>query len=483
MREAGILVPVSSLPSDYGIGDMGSYSYEFIDIMHKGKFQIWQILPLNPLGYGNSPYQPYSSFAGDEIYISFEELVKDGLLKEKPPRYRHNESFVDYEKVRNYKAPYLREAFSNFRGDQVYEEFIKQEWVYLYAVFLTLKKKNNLLCWNEWEESHKHWIQDKKFDVSIYDSEIKYEMFVQFIFYKQWMNLKAYANNKGIKIMGDIPFYVGIDSLDVWANQESFLLDAEGKPSFIAGVPPDYFSATGQRWGNPIYNWDFLKKNQFQFWLDRIAYNSKLFDIIRIDHFRAFDTYWKIPATCPTAVEGEWIEAPGYEVFDLIQKNYPDIEIIAEDLGDLRAEVHVLKDHYNLKGMKIVQFTFDPKENNNNFEDKENMVIYTGSHDNQTMKGWYASQKKEMKDAIQKALKKMGYKDELISKRFVRLTLESIADMAILPVQDLIDIGEEGRLNTPGTLGSPNWEWKLKNYGKLYKEIKFLRDLNIKNKR
>ena len=283
--------------------------------------------------------------------------------------------------------------------------------------------------------------------------------------------------------MGDIPFYVGIDSLDVWANQKCFLLGADGKPTFIAGVPPDYFSATGQRWGNPIYDWKYLKKEDYKFWLDRIAYNSKLFDIIRIDHFRAFDTYWKIPATCETAIEGEWVEAPGYEVFDLIVEKFKKIQIIAEDLGDLREEVHILKNHYGLKGMKIVQFTFDPRENNNNFEDTRNMVIYTGSHDNQTIRGWYESQNENTQDAIRKALEKAGYKDRVISRRFIRLTLDSIADMAILPLQDFLDLGDEARINTPGTVGSPNWEWKLTNFHKLRKEISGIKDLIIASKR
>lgn len=477
MREAGMLLPLSSLPSNHGIGDMGKYSFELIDLLKAAEFRIWQILPLNPLGYGSSPYQPYSSFAGDEIYISLDELYKDGYLTEKAPDFGKDNLSVDYENVRTFKETYLKKAFCKFAPDSEYETFVKQEWVYLYAVFLTLKKKNDLKCWNEWEQKQKEWIKTREFDVSIYDENIRYEMFIQYMFYKQWMKVKNYANENGIRIMGDIPFYVGIDSLDVWANQECFLLGADGKPTFIAGVPPDYFSATGQRWGNPIYDWDYLKEQNYEFWLNRIAYNSKLFDIIRIDHFRAFDTYWKIPATCETAIEGEWLEAPGYEIFDLIQKEFPEVEIIAEDLGDLRPEVHDLKNHYKLKGMKIVQFTFDPKENNNNFEDVENMVIYTGSHDNQTIKGWYTSQDNKLKSAIRKSLKKSGYEDRVISKRFVRLTLDSIAEMAILPMQDLIDLGDEARINTPGTLGTPNWEWKLNSFRKFKKEVNNIKEL------
>ncbi len=483
MREAGILLPLSSLPSNYGIGDMGKYGFEFIDLLEKGGFHIWQILPLNPLGFGNSPYQPYSSFAGDEIYISLEELVFDGLLTSVPPKFQKDSKYVDYEKVREYKGIYLKKAFQKFIPDRGYEEFIKNDWVYLYGVFLTLKKKNELRCWNEWEMEEQEWIKNRAYDLSPYEEDIRYEMFVQYLFYKQWMKLKSYANEKGIRVMGDIPFYVGIDSLDVWSNQECFLLEEDGAPSFIAGVPPDYFSATGQRWGNPIYDWDYLKEQEYQFWIDRIAYSSKLFDIVRIDHFRAFDTYWKIPATCETAVEGEWLEAPGYEVFDRIVKEFPEVEIIAEDLGELRAEVHELKNHYGLKGMKIVQFTFDPNENNNNFEDIENMVIYTGSHDNQTIKGWYLSQDIKIQNGIRKVLRKQGYQDRVISRRFVRLTLDSIASMAILPLQDVVNLGDEARINTPGTLGSPNWEWKLTDFRKFKSQIDYLKEQNITSKR
>lgn len=479
MKKAGILLPLSSLPSNHGVGDMGANSYYFIDMLEKVQGRIWQILPLNPVGYGNSPYQPYSSFAGDEIYISLDELHKEGLLKELPEMFLEDAIKVDYEAVRTYKTKYLREAFKNFVPDQEYEEFISQQWVYLYAVYLTIKKKNDLKCWNEWPQMQKDWIKTASYDVSSFHHEIQYEMFVQYIFFKQWIAIKNYANSKGIQIMGDIPFYVGVDSLDVWANQECFLLDEEGIPNFIAGVPPDYFSATGQRWGNPIYNWDYLKEDNYRFWQDRIAYNSKLFDIIRIDHFRAFDTYWKIPASCPTAIEGEWIEAPGYDVFHMFREKFPNVEIIAEDLGDLRPEVHELKEYFGLKGMKVVEFTFDPNESNNDFEDVENMVIYTGTHDNQTIKGWYLGQGAELQKDIDRKLESLGYTDDSVSDRFVRYTLDSIADIAILPVQDVIGLDDSGRINTPGTLGTPNWEWKLSDFKGLEEKLEFFKDAII----
>lgn len=480
MRTSGVLMAVSSLPSLYGVGDCGKGCRRFIDYIKECGFGIWQILPLNPLGYGNSPYQPYSSFAGDEIYISLEGLYEEGLLKELPPAFCQNAERVDYDTVRKFKEKYLKEAFLNFEIDEAYERFIALEWVYPYAVFIALKEQNDRKCWNEWPEEHRNWVKDKKLDLKPYEKEIAYQMFVQYEFYKQWKKVKAYANKKGIRIMGDIPFYVGIDSADVWMNQEEFLLGADVKPTFIAGVPPDYFSADGQRWGNPIYNWELMKKNNFTFWKKRFGYTANLFDIVRIDHFRAFDTYWKIPAQCPTAIEGEWVEAPGYEFFDVLLKEYPDTEIVAEDLGDMREEVYQLRDAYDFPGMKIIQFTFDPQENNNDFPDRKNMIVYTGTHDNETIRGWYENQPEEVQKLTKEKLEKMGYTDGSIVQRFLYYTFDNIADTAIIPVQDILELGDEGRFNTPGTIGSPNWEWRLKDFQKLEQKQKFLQKL-IKN--
>ena len=388
-RVAGVLMPVASLPSDCGAGSFGKEAYAFVDSLARMGMKIWQLLPLNPLGYGNSPYQPYSSFAGDELYIDIALLEEAGYVKSErmPFDDSGNDGKVAYEKARAYKEPYLKEAYKAFREKESespeFLEFKKIDWVYPYAVFIALKKQNDLRCWNEWPKEQQDWILDGKYDISHLEEEIRYQMFLQFMFYKQWMNLKAYANQKGISIMGDIPIYVGIDSLDVWGCRENFLLDAEGKPAFIAGVPPDYFSETGQRWGNPIYNWNYMEQNGFAFWINRLAYSSRLYDVIRIDHFRAFDTYWKIPASCETAIEGAWIEAPGYALFDTIFKELPDIQIVAEDLGDLRPEVLKLRDHYHFMGMHIVEFALLSGE------PAEHQLIYTGTHDNQTIQGWY----------------------------------------------------------------------------------------------
>lgn len=468
-------MPVASLPSPYGIGEFGSSCRQFVDYLKECGIAVWQILPLNPLGYGNSPYQPYSSYAGDELYVSLEVLYNEGLLPELPPAFPGSAARVDYQGARAYKADYLMQAFENFVPDEAYEEFIKQDWVYPYAVFLTFKKKNSMKCWNEWPDPYKNWIKDHAFNEHIYDREIHYEMFIQYMFAKQWLSVKSYANAAGIEIMGDLPFYVGIDSLDVWANQENFLIGADGQPTFIAGVPPDYFSATGQRWGNPIYNWDYMKEDHFSFWFNRLAYSSKLFDILRIDHFRAFDTFWKIPASCETAIVGEWIEAPGYQFFNELKKQYPDMNIVVEDLGDMRKEVYELRDHFEFAGMKIIQFVFDPKENNNNFKDRENMLVYTGTHDNQTIRGWFDAQDEETRTVTDLYLKLHGYSDESISRRFIRYALDSIANYAIVPVQDILGIGDEGRLNAPGTLGSPNWEWKLPSMDELIGTADFMK--------
>lgn len=476
-------MPVASLPSDYGIGDFGKSSRQFVDYMKRCGVRIWQILPLNPLGYGNSPYQPYSSMAGDEIYIDLNALYEAGMLLEKPEAFQKNSQSISYQEVRDHKEVYLKKAFSNFKKTKEYEEFAKQEWVYLYGVFLTLKKKNDLKCWNEWKTEHKNWIRDHVFDLAPYEKEIQYEMFLQYIFYQQWMDLKRYANENGIEIMGDLPFYVGIDSLDVWMNQEEFLLDEEGRPVFIAGVPPDYFSETGQRWGNPIYNWEHMKENGFRFWRNRFGYNADLFDCIRIDHFRAFDTYWKIPATCPTAIEGSWQEAPGYELFDVLLKEYKETQIVAEDLGDMRPEVYELRDHYQFPGMKIVEFTFDPLEHNNSFADRRNMLVYTGTHDNDTIKGWFSSQSLPVQKATRKELYAWGYEEGSITRDFVQYTLDNLADIAILPVQDVLELGTEGRMNVPGTLGSPNWEWRMPSMEPLKAAESFLSKAIIKSGR
>lgn len=471
-------MPVSSLPSRVGAGELGESAFEFIGLLKKNHVKIWQILPLNPVGYGNSPYQPYSSCAGDELYISLDTLAEEGLLKEKTSEFQAGAKRVDYDAVRQYREPYLREAYANFlqkKGQQeaAYQEFAAQSWVYEYGVFRALKKANGGSCWNDWEEEQRTWPENKTMLSAEVEAEAQYQMFLQYVFYTQWMQVKKAANDAGIEIMGDVPFYVGQDSVDVWGGKDNFLLDTDGRPIFIAGVPPDYFSATGQRWGNPIYDWDHMKKQDYKFWTDRIGYSNKLFDIIRIDHFRAFDTYWKIPASCPTAIDGEWIEAPGYEVIDTLQKEIPDLHLVAEDLGLLRPEVLELKDHYHLKGMKILIFSIETsgKYAKDTFHDVENMIFYTGTHDNDTIMQWYKKMNSASRRKMRSLLKKAGMKQGPVKDRFLEYTLSNQAEYAIIPMADILGLGEEGHINTPGTIGSPNWEWHLSDFAQAEKEL------------
>lgn len=479
MKETGILLPVSSLPSSWGVGELGNAIYEWMELLSEMGITIWQILPLNPVGYGNSPYQPYSSYAGDELYLSLSELAEDGLLEQTPSAFRKQAHRVDYDEVRAYKEIYLRKAWASFQAvkgqdREEYKKFAGQKWAWEYSVYRALKKANNKKCWNEWPKEQRDWPEKKTADLTPYQEEIEYQMFLQFQFSRQWQKVKVYARKKNIRIMGDVPFYVGVDSVDVWAGKDNFLLGVDGNPTFIAGVPPDYFSATGQRWGNPIYDWEHMRKTGYQFWTDRIGYNQELFDIIRIDHFRAFDTFWKIPASCPTAEEGEWIEAPGYEVLDTLMAKIPGINLVAEDLGDLRPEVGKLKEFYGLKGMKILEFELDlsGKYAFDRFQDTENLIVYTGTHDNATLREWYEDQTTAGRRKIRRWLKRLGIKTGSVTERMIRYTLESKADYVILPAADILEEGPRARLNLPGTVGSPNWEWKLADFEKMKSQLK-----------
>lgn len=476
-RMAGVLMPIASLPSRDGVGTFGAQAYKFVDILAEMGMKIWQLLPLNPLGYGNSPYQPYSSYAGDELYIDLDMLANQGYIQGKRASYAAGtDGRIDYQAVRAYKEPYLREAYQVFYEnnwqDPDFLKFRELEWVYPYAVFMALKKQNGLRCWNEWPLEQQNWILDKQYDLTHLQEEIRYQMFLQYAFYCQWMALKGYANEKGIQIMGDVPFYVGIDSLDVWSSREDFLLDEQWRPSFVAGVPPDYFSATGQRWGNPIYNWEALERKGFTFWVNRLKYSSELYDIIRIDHFRAFDTYWKVVASCETAVDGEWVEAPGYALFDELYRQIPDIQIVAEDLGDIRPEVLVLRDHYGLMGMNVAEYAFPHTE-----QTQEHQLIYTGTHDNQTVKGWYRSMSGKEKAHIRKKLAIYGLPRESISKKMLRFVYGCSSKLAIVPVADILDLDDSARLNAPGSVGSPNWEWRLTDFRRFRTRIAWVRQL------
>ncbi len=474
MREAGILAPISSLPSSYGIGDFGENTYRFIDYLVDAKVKIWQILPINPVGYGSSPYQPYSSFAGEELYIDLDYLYEIGLINK--PDTIPSSNTVDYQAVRTFKTNYLKEAYQNFIKDNksVLDNFIAQKpWVNNYAKFITFKKKYNLRSWLEWDDDYKYYFKNKP-NIDHLEDQIYYEVFIQYIFFTQWSKLKEYANSKGIKIMGDIPIYVGIDSQDTWEDPEQFLLDSNGYPTFIAGVPPDNFAPTGQRWGNPLYNWDVMINDNFKFWVKKIKENLNLFDILRIDHFRAFDTYWKIDAKEPTAEFGEWIEAPGYQLFDRLYEVFPDVNIVVEDLGGLRDSVLALRDHYNLAGMKVLQLNFGPGGDQNNYTNKENMIHYTGTHDNETSVGWFESHNDHDKQEILNRLYEKGYYGPFIDM-FTYHAFNDISNLTVIPVWDVLALNNDSRFNTPGTLGSPNWEWRFNDYEFLKERFEFIK--------
>jgi len=457
-KEAGLLFPISSLPNQYGIGDLGANAYALIDKMVDAHICIWQILPLNPLGYGNSPYQPLSSQAGDEIYISLEKLMEDGLLHEDEITSFHNQlPYVTYQAIRPVKEELYRKAFSRFVENDDYKQFIENNlWVKDYALFKVFKAHNHDKAWVEWEDKYKYYPKNHAFPLIAFLKEMNYQIFLQYYFFKQWYALKLYANEHGIKIIGDMPIYVGLDSVDVWMNQSSFLLEKDGTPSFVAGVPPDYFSKYGQRWGNPIYNWDYLKKNHFAFWVERMKATKKLYDTVRIDHFRAFDTFWKIPAIEPTAIIGEWIEAPGYELFDTLYQEIPELSVLAEDLGELREEVYELRDHYHLKGMYVFQFHYA------NTFDFDKVIVYTGTHDNDTLNGWLDSLSKDEYKKVQKLLKK--YDEENDFQKIIHYCLDLKAQQVIVPVWDMMGCSTACRFNVPGQIGSPNWEFRLINF-------------------
>lgn len=486
MKKAGILLPVASLNGTHAVGDFGKTAYKFVDIIKNSGFDMWQILPLNPLGYGNSPYQPYSSYAGDEIYISLDMLFEEKLLDKKVPALSQTQK-INYNFVRKFKAKYLKAAFENFNKknmskDASYKEFLKFDFVFDYAVYITFKKMNGLKSWNLWRSDMKSWIMDKKLNIKKYEKDIEYEIFVQYVFYTQWMKLKNYANKNGIKIVGDIPFYVGLDSLDVWQNRQYFQLTKFDNPKFIAGVPPDSFSNTGQRWGNPIYDWDKIKQDDFSFWIKRLSYNSKLYDIIRLDHFRAFDTYWRIDAKNKTALKGKWLLAPGYELFDKIKSEMNDTEFIAEDLGEIRKEVLKLRDHYNLKGMVIIQYDLNPRKRKHYIKCSENSVCYTGTHDNQTLMGWFGELNEKKQRDILRLFARLGINNGEIHDDFFEFAMRCKSEYVIIPVQDILGLGDEARINTPSTLNDTNWSYKLTSLKPLMEKQDFLKKIISQNR-
>lgn len=471
-RWSGILLPIFSLPSDYGIGDLGPTAYRFVDILKNSKQRCWQILPLNPVSpkYFYSPYKSLSSFAGNPLYLSPELLVDDSLLrKDQLPNAQESNRRVDYEHVWQMKSQLLEIAYERFKKNKIlcneFEEFCEQnsEWLDLFAIFITLSERSKK-SWREWDED----IRKRKRSALMrierdFREDIEKIKFIQFLFFRQWFKLKNYANERGIKIIGDLPFYVSFDSLEVWKNPEIFKLNKDLRPKYVSGVPPDYFSPKGQLWGDPVYNWNELSKTDFNWWIERIKYTTKIFDILRLDHFRGFVAYWEIPGEENSAVNGKWVKVPAYEFFDTLLKQLPESNLIAEDLGTITEDVVEVRRHYNLPGMKVLQFAFDEKFPDNphlpHLYDKQS-VSYTGTHDNNTILGWFLEEAGALeKMRIAKYLNKTVSPEEF-HLEMLRLLLSSPAGIVILPFQDLLGLGSEARINKP-SIAHGNWNWRV----------------------
>ena len=468
MRSSGVLMHISSLPSPYGIGTMGKEARKFVDFLVKAGQKYWQILPICPTSYGDSPYQSFSSFAGNPYFIDLETLCKEKLLTKKECEsfpWGTNPGYVDFGVMYESRYKLLRKAYERFMKNEPedFKTFCKEEadWLEDYSLFMALKDAHDGVAWFEWETELKTRdaaaLKEAK---EKYADDITFYQMLQFMFFKQWWALKEYVNEKGIEIIGDVPIYVAGDSADVWANPGQFYLDENLDPIDVAGCPPDAFSEDGQLWGNPLFRWDVMKKDGYTWWTKRVKAMSKLYDIVRIDHFRGFDSYYAIPAKDDTAKNGEWREGPGMDLFTTLEKKLGKLNIIVEDLGYLTPSVIKLVSDSGFPGMKVIQFAFDSREGSDYLPHTypEHCVVYTGTHDNDTIMGW-------MKTAPKASVK--------FAKEYLNLTAEegynwgmmrgawsSVGELAIVPMQDLLGIGSAGRMNTPSTLGG-NWEWRV----------------------
>lgn len=467
-RQAGALLPLSALPGKHGIGDLGKSAYDFIELIGVSGFKIWQMLPLNPSAQGNSPYTPYSSFAGDYIYISLELLVKDGLL-DLVVEFNEEARRVDYENVRSFKDAYLRSAFAKFKLSKDaklnddYERFLRNAfWLDQYAAFMAVNLQQHGKPWPKWPQ--------RILDDSL-EEERNYQKFLQFIFFRQFEDLKTWAHYHDVALMGDIPFYVGLDSADVYFNRDCFLLDKNNEPLFVSGASPDYFTDEGQLWGHPIYDWKHLEQTDYQYWVERLKWNGQLFDILRIDHFRAFDTYWQVPAHEPTARNGKWIEGPGEDFFTKVVKVLPDLNIVVEDLGELRDEVHQLRDRFKLMGMRIIQYGFGENEQKEGYKVPKWSVAYSGTHDNNPICGWEDELGIAQKFGIVEILESFKYPGNNFCEKVYYRVFACEANIAIVQVQDILGLDGQARFNLPGTVGDHNWTWKLTDLKELENKV------------
>ncbi len=480
-RKAGILLHPSSLPSRYGIGDFGQGAYRFIDFLAKAGQGIWQVLPFGPTGYGDSPYQSFSAFAGQPLFISPDLLANDGLLAPEDlsvvPDFSCDS--VDYGWVQIYKHGLYHKAFDNFVADcakdrprldrsfkKGYDKFREENayWLDDYALFMAIKDSRGGVSFFDWPEELRRANADKRRELAgQFEKEMGYYFFIQYLFFKQWSDLKKYANEHGVSIVGDIPIFVSMDSADVWAGPELFQLDSKGYPTVVAGVPPDYFSKTGQLWGNPLYDWKYHKKTGYDWWKMRIRNQLKVFDYIRIDHFRGFEAYWAVPYGDENAIGGKWCKGPDHDFFESLTQAFGrELPIWAEDLGIITDEVEALRDDFGLPGMKVLQFAFDASWDSIYLPHKysSNTVVYTGTHDNETTRGWFESLSEYDRKFVQAytACKDMPVEECVWA--LIRTAMSSVSDLAVIPMQDYLELGGAARTNTPGTLGN-NWQWRM----------------------
>ncbi len=498
-RSGGILLHPTSLPGPYGIGDLGPQAYRFVDWLASTGCRLWQILPLGPTGYGDSPYQCFSAFAGNPYLISFDYLIQDGLLtqddfKDKPD---FPASRVDYGWIIPWKLDLLQKAYSRFSSasDDLHKEFdyfcaSNASWLDDYALFMSIKEANGGGAWNEWEKPIRTREQSA-IDAARKEhaGNVRRYSFYQFLFHRQWLNIRTYANERNIKIIGDIPIFVAYDSADVWAHPELFFLDEESLPTVVAGVPPDYFSTTGQLWGNPLYRWDVHKETGYAWWLNRFRAVLKMVDIVRLDHFRGFAGYYEIPFGSPTAETGRWVPGPGNDFFKVLDEKLSDsrtseieLPIIAEDLGVITSDVVELRDSFKLPGMKILQFGFvnpsDPFLPHNYIS---HCVAYTGTHDNNTARGWFDSNIPGEQEFAIRYLNLQAHDAKNLSKIFawtmIRTVWSSVAVCAVAPMQDALNLGEEARMNYPSRLGG-NWGWLMSEADMSEELAKKLKELN-----
>ena len=464
-NNVGILLPVASLPGDHGIGDFGPNAYKWIDWLSKHHYRYWQVLPLNPMGFGDSPYMSTCSTAIDFRYISLDLLKEEGLLDGEVPTYRKNSPYVNFWKVYGFKLIYLRKAYDKYcktKMEGMKKFKTRYPWVMQYATYETFKARHNLAPWTYWDDEEIHYYERHNYPPKKYLDEIDFVVFQQYIALKQWKHLMAYAHEKNIQIISDMPFYVGFDSMECWLNKDKFAFDQNNKQTEVGGVPPDYFSEDGQLWGSPIYLFDKMEKDEYKFLIDRTGYLANLCDYLRIDHFRAFDTYYVIPGDAVNARIGEWKVGPRDKFFEILMRRYPNTKIIAEDLGDLFPSVIELRDRLHLPGMYIEQFTLLDER----CPKSDGLVVYSGTHDNQTLRGWIKALKPEEKEILKK---RFHCQERYLFDKIVKHILDLPSFITIFALQDVLKLDDKARMNTPGTCGFPNFTWRLKDFSILNK--------------